>query len=140
LKNYIEILLTLNSGAISGALVLGIAGRAAIAIVTLAQDNSLYLSSRGVVEVMLLGTLIGAVGGCLLFMLGNMFRGYGIVTGIVTGLILFSGAMLFAIARRRIDFDKSFIQLPTTIVVFIIFAIYGVVVIVLLNRFTGNRK
>ena len=109
MKNFPDLLLALLSGAISGALVLGITSRIVIAILSIVLGNSLYLSLRGIIEVVFLGALIGAVGGCLLFLLRNIFRDYKIVWGIVTGLLLFFCAMLITIASGRFFFSMSFI-------------------------------
>ena len=140
MKYYREVLLPLLAGAISGALVLGIAGRAAMAGVALINGNSLNLSLRGVLEVVIVGTLVGAVGGGLLLTLRSVCRSYGLASGIIVGIILFVGSTFFVVVSGRITFDMSFIQFLTLSVVFIIFMIYGVCSSALLTRFKRNWR
>jgi hypothetical protein len=56
MRSYYKIVWALFIGATSGAVILGIAGRAAMACVALVIGNSLNLSLKGVIEVLLLGT------------------------------------------------------------------------------------
>ncbi len=60
---YREAPLALIAGAVTGALVLGIAGRGATSGLTLVTGNALNLSLRGMLEVVIVGTLVGAIGG-----------------------------------------------------------------------------
>ena len=141
MKYYREALLPLLAGAISGALVLGIAGRAAMAGVALINGNSLNLSLRGVLEVVIVGTLVGAVGGGLLLTLRGVCRSYGLASGVIVGIILFVGStFLVVVVSGRITFDMSFIQFLTLSVVFTIFMIYGVCASALLRRFRRNWR
>ena len=74
---YREMPSALVAGAVTGALILGIAGRGATAVVSLLSGSPLNLSLRGVSEVVIVGTLVGAIGGVLLLVLKSVFRGAG---------------------------------------------------------------
>jgi len=135
MKYYREILLALLAGAVSGALVLGIVGRAATAGVALVIGDSLNLSLKGVLEVVIIGMFVGAVGGILLLMLKNVFRGDGLTLGVIVGLIMFVCSTIFVIISGRVTFDMSFIQFFVFGVSIFIFVIYGILSSALLTRF-----
>jgi len=132
--------LALVSGAISGALILGIAGRTAIALLSFITGNSLNLSLSGILQTIFLGIIIGSIGGMLLFIIKNLFRINRLNAAILSGLILFIGSIIFAMVIGTFVFEISFIQLGTLIIVVMMFLLYGVFAAGLLNRFTGNRK
>ena len=135
MKYYREILLALLAGAVSGALVLGIVGRAATAGVAFVIGDSLNLSLKGVLEVVIIGMFVGAVGGILLLMLKNVFRGDGLTLGVIVGLIMFVCSTIFVIISGRVTFDMSFIQFFVFGVSIFIFVIYGILSSALLTRF-----
>jgi len=135
MKYYREILLALLAGAVSGALVLGIVGRAATAGVAFVIGDSLNLSLKGVLEVVIIGMFVGAVGGVLLLMLKNVFRGDGLTLGVIVGLIMFVCSTIFVIISGRVTFDMSFIQFFVFGVSIFIFVIYGILSSALLTRF-----
>ena len=135
MKYYREILLALLAGAVSGALVLGTVGRAATAGVALVIGNSLNLSLKGVLEVVIVGMFVGAVGGVLLLMLKNVFRGNRLALGIIVGLIMFVCSTIFVIISGRVAFDMSFIQFSMFGILAFIFVIYGILSSALLTRF-----
>ena len=140
MKYYREILLALLAGAVSGALVLGIVGRAATAGVALVIGNSLNLSLKGILEVVIVGMFVGAVGGVLLLMLKNVFRGNGLALGIIVGLIMFVCSTIFVIISGRVTFDMSFIQFFVFGVLTFIFVIYGILLSALFTRFNRNWR
>ena len=140
MKYYREILLALLAGAVSGALVLGIVGRAATAGVALVIGNSLNLSLKGILEVVIVGMFVGAVGGVLLLMLKNVFRGNGLALGIIVGLIMFVCSTIFVIISGRVTFDMSFIQFFVFGVLTFIFVIYGILSSALFTWFNRNWR
>ncbi len=140
MRYYREVLLALLAGAISGALVLGIAGRVTMAGVALINGNSLNLSLKGVLEVVIVGTLVGTVGGGILFAFRSVYRSYGFASGIIVGVILFVSSTFLVVVSGSINFDMSFIQFLTLSFVFTMFMIYGVCASALLQRFKRNWR
>lgn len=135
MKHYHEVLLALLAGAVSGTLILGIVGRAATAGVSLVTGNSLNLSLRGVLEVMIVGAVVGAIGGLLLLTLRSVCRGNKLALGIIVGLLLFVCSTLLVLVSGMLAFDKSFVQFFTLGVVAAVFVIYGVWAAALLTQF-----
>jgi hypothetical protein len=140
MKYYNGALLALLAGAISGAIILGLAGRVATAGVALITGNSLNLSLRGVLEVVIVGTFVGAIGGVLLLALRNVYPGNRFVLGIIVGIILFVCSIFFVSVSGRVAFDGSFIQFFTLGVVAAVFVIYGIWTAALLIRFNHYRR
>jgi len=135
-----ELWFTLLSGAVSGALILGITGRMVIAIFSLITGNALNLSLRGILQSIFLGSIIGSIGGILLFIVINLFRINGFNSAILTGFILFIVSLFLAVVNGKFVLDISYTQFFTLIIVVMMFLLYGVFAVVLLHRFTGNRK
>lgn len=59
-------------GAITGALILGLVGRAGMAMIALLSGQALNLSLRGTLQVIVLGAVVGAFAGPVLMLLRNM--------------------------------------------------------------------
>jgi len=133
-----SLFLALVSGAISGALILGIAGRTVIALLSLYTGSSINLSLGGILQNIFLGIIIGSIGGILLFIVKNLFQINRFNSAILTGLILFVGSLIFAVVSDKFVFDGSIIQLFALIVVVMMFLLYGVFAAALLKRVTGN--
>ena len=129
--------MALLSGAAMGALILGAVGRATMAGVALITHHDPNLSFRGLLEVLLLGTLIGAVGGLLLLPIRRMLRSRGLVTGIILGIVLFLGSWFVLLFSDRMDFRFYPIMPLTLSVVAVVFLIYGIAVGALLYRLEG---
>jgi len=136
MKNERGIFSALLSGVISGVLVLGIIGRLAIASVAIGRGSSMNLSLRGVLEVIILGVIMGAIGGILLFIIKKMLWVNGLVSGIMIGLILFVFSVVFALLSGRIVLGMSLDQWVTMLIALTMFAIYGIFAAGLLNKFT----
>lgn len=141
MRYYRELALALLAGAVTGTLVLGIAGRAATAGVALITGNALNLSLMGGLEVVIVGALVGAVGGVLLLVLRSVHGDSELARGITVGAILFVCSFLVAWVSGKIALGLSSIQLFMLGVVAIMFMVYGVCADVLLTRFeSGGRK
>jgi hypothetical protein len=140
MKYYREVPLALLAGAVTGALVLGITGRAATAGVAFITGNVMNLSLRGGLEVVIVGTLVGAVGGILLLVLRNLHRDPDLARGITVGAILFVCSSLVAWVSGKITFGLPSIQLFTLGVVAIMFMVYGVCADALLARFESRGR
>ena len=138
---YREIPSALIAGAVTGALVLGIAGRGATAGIALVTGNALNLSLRGVLEVLIVGTLVGAIGGVLLLVLKSVCGAARLARGAIVGVVLFSCSALVSWVNGKIAFSVAPTQLFTLIVMVIMFIVYGVCADALLARFEdGGRK
>jgi len=131
--------LALIAGGITGALVLGIAGRAVTAATALITGNSSNLSLMGLLEASVVGTLVGAVGGILLLVVRRMRRAAGFTRGALVGATLFLCTLLVSWVSGRIDFGIP-TSLLTLFVVAIVFVVYGVGADALLTRFNGGAE
>jgi len=140
MRYYREVPLALFIGAVTGALVLGIIGRAATAGVGLITGNALNLSLKGGLEAVIVGTLVGAVGGFLLLLLRSVQGGSELARGITVGAILFVCSYLVAWISGKITFSLSSIKLFTIGVVAIMFIVYGVFADALLTRFESRGR
>jgi hypothetical protein len=135
-----KLLLALLAGAVTGALVLGITGRAATAGVAIITGNTLNLSLWGWFEAVIVGTLVGAFGGVLLLMLRSVQVDSELARGITAGAILFLCFSLVTWFKGKVAFGLSSIQLFTLGVVAIIFIVYGVCTDALLTRFESRGR
>jgi hypothetical protein len=140
MKFYHEMQSALLAGAVSGALILGIAGRAGMAGVALVTGNSLNLSVRGLLEVIIVGILLGVIGGVLILALRRVCRENSFTLGLLVGMILFISSSFLGLANGRITFHSSFISFFTLGVVAIIFCIYGVCAATLFSRFNHYMR
>lgn len=84
-----EAVLALAAGAITGALVLGVGGRLLMAALVLAAGGRPGFSFGGSIEVVMVGTAYGAVGGLLLLPLRQAVGGNRRLAGPLLGLVLF---------------------------------------------------
>jgi len=137
---YREMPSALIAGAVAGALVLGIAGRGATAGVALVTGNALNLSLRGVLEVVIAGALVGAIGGVLLLVLKSVCSGARLARGAIVGVVLFACSVLVSWVSGKIALSVDSTQLLTLIVVAIMFIVYGVCADALLARFQRRRS
>ena len=136
---YRKVLLALVSGAVTGVLVLGIAGRVSMAAVALVTGYSLNLSLRGLLEVAVTGTVVGAVGGILLLVPRRMRRTVDLARGMLVGATLFVCSLLVSWVSGRIDFGVH-ASLLTLSMVASVFVVYGVGADALLTRFEGGAE
>ena len=142
MSHYRETPPALVAGAVTGALVLGIAGRGATAGIALVTGNAVNLSLKGVLELVIVGTVVGAIGGVLLLVLRSVRGGARLARGAIVGVVLFACSILVSWVNGKIAFSVTPTQLFTLIVVVIMFMVYGVCADALLTRFEdgGRRK
>ena len=133
---YRETRFVLLAGA-TGALILGIVGRMSMAGVALFTGNTLHISMRGVLEVVIVGALVGAAGGILLLVLRRVYGVAGLVRGIIVGIVMFACSVLVYLLNGKSDYGLSHTQLLTVIVAAIIFMVYGICVDALLKPLEG---
>lgn len=130
MKNYNEMFLAILAGAVSGAFVLGFVGRIVTAGVGLITSNPLNLSLAGLLEVVVVGLIVGTIGGVFFFIIKNVFcEGNKLTMGIIVGLIMNVCFAIFMIIKGGITMEKSLIFLFALSIV--IFLIYGI----LLSKF-----
>jgi hypothetical protein len=136
---YRDARLALLAGGVTGVLVLGIAGGAAMAAVAFITGNPLNLSLMGLLEVAVVGMLVGAVGGILLVVVRRIRRAAGLTRGALVGATLFVCTLLVSWVSGRIDFG-----VPTSLLTFfvgaIVFVVYGVGADALLTRFNSGAE
>ena len=131
---YREITIALISGAAAGAVVLGIVGRMATAGVAYITGNTTNLSLSGVLEILIVGTLAGTLGGLLLLIVKRRCGAGRFGRGAITGISLFASSLLLSWAKEKIELSTNSTQLFSLIVVVIIFIAYGVCADALLAR------
>ncbi|MCB1163027.1 MAG: hypothetical protein R3C71_12170 [Candidatus Krumholzibacteriia bacterium] len=115
----------LGAGAIAGATILGLFGRIAMAAVAWAVGAPLNLSAAGLLEVLVLGALLGAAGGSLLRLPLLARRSTG-AAGVLMGLLLFALALLLSALGGRLRLEATPLQALTVAVVLADFLLYGV--------------
>lgn len=140
MKFFHEVLLAMLIGAASGILILGVFGRAVTAGIALFTGNSINLSLRGALEVVVFAAFIGAIGGIMLLVFRYVCRGNGVACGILAGIALFICSTLFVSVVGKFAFNMSFMQVFTLGIVAAVFMIYGVLTSKLIMRFNGNRR
>jgi len=123
----------LGAGAITGALVLGLVGRAATAALALVTGNPMNLSLTGLLEVVLAGALLGLLGGLLLLAF-RRGRQTGLVRGVLVGLTLFLASVLASWLAGRVDLGVT-TSLLTVSVVAVVYVGWGLSADTLLTRF-----
>ncbi|MBN1543290.1 hypothetical protein JW992_14205 [candidate division KSB1 bacterium] len=133
-------LLFVTAGALSGALILGIAGRAATASLAHLYSFPLNLSLKGVIEAVILGTVVGGLGGLLLNVLQRVWSRHPIWGGMTVGVILFGCTTLFFLILGRFVFDLSLLQSSTLAVAFFLFLVYGITAAALSVRLITPRR
>lgn len=126
-----------GTSALTGALILGLAGRAAMAAVAWATGYPVNLSPRGLVEVTVVGALMGTAGGFVLVAFRRLPRLARIRRGVFVGGTLFAGSLLVSSVSGKTSFGAS-ASFVTLFVVAVIFVVFGVAADLLLTRFRGD--
>ena len=130
--------LAVGAGAASGVMVLGIAGRLAMAGLAVVLGSPTNLSVPGMAEVMVLGGLVGAVGGLLVLAARNVLPARRLAQSVLVALVLMVGTFVIALAGGRISHGVH-TALPLTLsAVVIVFLAYAGVANALL-RYLQNR-
>jgi len=130
-------LAALVAGAVSGALVLGLAGRMAMAGVALIVGTVTNLSLEGLLEVTAMGALAGSVGGLLLLVLKKRGRVARAARGPIAGATLFVSSLLVSWMTGKIDFGHPGPLLMTLFVAAAFFLLYGISADAILSRLEG---
>jgi hypothetical protein len=112
------------AGATVGALILGLAGRAAMAGIALLEGVATNLTLRGVLETLILGALMGAVGGASLLEAGRRLGLTGIGAGLLVGAALFTGSLAVSWLGGAMQ-GAGLASLPTLGVAAVFFLAYG---------------
>ncbi len=112
------------TGAVTGALILGLAGRAAMTGVALLEGEAARPSPRGIAETVLLGALLGAVGGVSLLEAGRRIGARGLPAGLLVGSALFAGSLLVSWLGGMLD-GAGLADIPTLLVAAVLFLAWG---------------
>jgi len=130
----------LLAGALAGALVLGLVGRAATAGLAYAIGQDTNLSLRGLIEVLMVGLLVGGVGGLLLLPVRRLFPASRTTRNLALGILLFAGSSLAVFLRGRPGFAVGGLTLVTAAVVAAVYVLYAFTADALLGRLQpGDR-
>lgn len=134
MKRWRSDLAAVLAGTIAGGVVLGVGGRLAMAALALATRERPRFSWGGSLEVVLLGTFYGAVGGVLLAVLRRFWPRAGALRGIVLGGILIGVAWASSTVGRQTATGAP-VGLLTILAISVgVFLVYGVVADVLASR------
>lgn len=127
------ILAAVVTGAIAGAVVLGLAGRAAMAAIAVTIGSPANLSLLGVVEVVAVGAILGAAGGLLALLARKLLPGTRAGRVVLVAAILFG----FSLARGRVDWSAGEFLVPTLAAAALIFLVYAAAEDLLLGRYAA---
>lgn len=130
----------LGAGAIAGAVVLGFLSRIATALLAMATGHPHNLSGRGIMEVAVLGTALGAVGGFALLLLKSRHCESTPISGLILGGLVFLGTSALSWASGRLDLTQTQPVVATLVVVAVFCFAYGVLAQVLFQRFLPHGR
>lgn len=122
------------SGAIAGAVVLGLIGRVAAEIISSLMGKSSNLSSPGIIEALFVGTALGIAGGLLHIQTRKIKLFNRLIQSIILGIILFSLSILVSVLFMNLKINFSPPQILTLVTVFCVFIIYGIGLDLLFNQ------
>jgi hypothetical protein len=122
-------------GALSGAVILGLLGRLAMAGLALAMGRASNLSLRSVLEVVVIATVVGAVGGVIRQLLAFWLHRPGMIRGVFVGISLFVlSGMLSWWAGGFDELGTLTLSLPTLVMVAVVYVVFGITIEELLVR------
>ena len=139
MKNNHQVALSLVTGAIVGAVVLGIAGKIVMVFVAYRIGSEPNISLKGILEVLLFGGLVGTVGGILVLPLRKIVHGGTILRGFALGVILFGATLFTVIHADRFEFNNSGLQWFIFSIVVFMYTIFGAILETILTRFEKGR-
>jgi len=139
MKAFQKLLPAALAGAIGGMFILGLGGRAVMAVIAIGINADVNLSFRGIFEVLLVGFLVGAPGGLLLIPARNIFPTSRLSRGIAIGTLLFLVSLLISWVTGGLKFETYSVLPVTLTAVAFIFLLYGVVIDMLLTRFEAKK-
>ena len=113
-------------GTLSGAVILGLLTRLAMAIIALSTNNPVNLSIRSFAETIVVGAVVGAIGGIVLLGIRALISA-GIARGIILGFLLFSGSLMTGLIAGRVTFGEQPITFITFVYLGVVFLLYGIV-------------
>jgi len=108
--------------------------------IALSSGNDLNLSLYGVLEVLLLGTLVGAVGGLMLLALRRALKAVSLVRGLLLGIIVFACSWIATLLSSTEGSASHILQWSTLATSAAVCALYGVSLDVTLDRLAGGTK
>lgn len=118
---------TLSAGVAAGALILGLAGRAATAGVAGITGHATNLSLRGGLEAVGVGAIVGAAGGLVLLALAALGARPGPRRGIAVGGVLFAASFALGWFREQVvTGGAGAVLVLTLVVVAAVYVVFGV--------------
>jgi hypothetical protein len=115
------VLVALATGAISGAVILGLAGRAAMAVVAAAVGLPANLSAPGVPEVVAVGAILGAAGGLAVLLARKLLPKSRAGRIVLVAATLF----VFSVIRGHVDWSADGLVVPTLATAAVVFLVYA---------------
>jgi len=134
------ILLSMSLGAIAGSLILGLAGKIIMAILSLLVGSSTNLSLPGIFEAMIFGAVMGTVGGLLATGIKKIENLKRLNQSLVIGITLYAISILLSSLLSKIKINFFGLQFLTLIVVFGMYILYGFCITNLINRIIKKSK
>ena len=134
MKKSSVIIISMLSGAITGAFVLGLIGKFVMALISIFVGSNMNLSLSGILESLIIGTGVGAFGGLINVRISNSETLSMTGQGLVLGTILYALSVLMTIVLTKMKIDLTGQQFFTLVAVFGIYIVYGLSAAALLNR------
>ena len=135
------IISSILSGAIAGAIILGLMGRFALSIVSLSMGKSTNLSLSGMSEALIAGAIIGVVGGLFHTQTSKMKYFSNSIRNIILGTTLFAISVFVSVLFMNLRVDFSVDQIFTFITIICMYIVYGFSLDIMINRMKQtNRK
>lgn len=120
-----KVLRAVLAGIVAGILVLGLLGRAAMAMVEAATSDAATPSTGDVLEVVAISALLGALGGLLLLAPLGIPRSSRLVRGPAVGIVLLAGTLLVSWISGWIGPDAATVQPVTLLVALLTYVAFG---------------
>lgn len=133
MKNDKIVLVSVLSGAITGFIVLGFIGRFSMAIVSALIGNDTNLSLSGILQALIIGTIVGIVGGFIYLLVGRIKNFNKVAQGIVLGMVLFVLSVVISALFTQMKIDFTGPQYFMFVAAFCVYIAYGISEAILTN-------
>ncbi|MDH3628720.1 MAG: hypothetical protein OES25_13825 [Acidobacteriota bacterium] len=121
-------------GGIAGIVVLGLVGRIATAVVAQAMGQPTNFTLSGLLEVTVVGAVVGALGGALFLFLRERLTFPGLMPAIVVGAVVFAASIFVPWLSGRMELATLGASPATLVVAALVCLGYGVTVHGILAR------
>jgi hypothetical protein len=123
---------------LSGAIILGAFSRLVMAALALSVNKPINLSLRGFAEVIVIGTSLGVIGGLFLIGIRKHIQP-GIYRGVILGITLYAGSILFGMLGGRLTLSENTDVLITLVLTGGVYILYGIITEWLLSTVHHDR-